>query len=58
MTLSGAEAHIETGEEVAVRAVDGKLLVTPVRFVRGRLPLTDLIASIPAGAPVHEGDEV
>jgi antitoxin MazE len=51
-----AEAHIEVGDEVEVRAVDGKLVVTPVRFVRGRLALADLVAAIPAGAPAHEVD--
>ncbi|MDF1521743.1 MAG: AbrB/MazE/SpoVT family DNA-binding domain-containing protein [Trueperaceae bacterium] len=51
-----AEAHIEVGDEVEVRAVDGKLVVTPVRFVRGRLALADLVAAIPAGTTVYEVD--
>lgn len=50
------EAHIEVGDEVKVRAVDGKLVVTPLRFVRGRLALADLVAAIPLGTPVHEVD--
>ena len=51
-----AEARIEVGDEVEVRAVDGKLVVTPLRFVRGRLALADLIAAIPPGTPAHEVD--
>ena len=51
-----AEAHIEVGDEVEVRAVDGKIVVTPLRFVRGRLALADLVAAIPAGPTVREVD--
>ena len=51
-----AEARIEVGDEVDVRAVDGRLVVTPVRFVRGKLALADLVAAIPAGTQVPEVD--
>ena len=51
-----AEANIEVGDEVEVRVVDGKVVVTPLRFVRGRLALADLVAAIPSGTPVREFD--
>jgi antitoxin MazE len=51
-----AEARIDVGDEVEVRAVDGKLIVTPVRFVRGRLALADLVAAMPKATEAAEVD--
>lgn len=51
-----SEARIEIGDEVEVRVVDGKIVVTPVRFVRGRLALADLVAAMPADGSVDEVD--
>ena len=60
-----AEARLEVGDVVDVRAVDGAIVVTKLRSRRGRIALEDLVAALPAaanrdemdwGAP--EGDEV
>lgn len=51
-----AEARIDVGDEVEVRAVDGKLVVTPVRLVRGRLALADLVVAMPGGTDAAEID--
>jgi len=60
-----AEARLEVGDVVDVRAVDGTLVVSRTRGRRGRVALEDLVAALPAaaahreldwGAP--EGDEV
>ena len=40
-------AHRVVGDAVDVRAVDGTLVVTPLRRVRGRLGLADLVAALP-----------
>lgn len=60
-----AAAKLEVGDAVDVRAVDGTLIVTPLRRVRGRLALADLVAAMPtdvANAEVPwgepEGDEI
>ena len=45
-----AAANLEIGAVVDVRAVDGTLLVTPLRRVRGRLDLAELVAAIPPDA--------
>ena len=58
-------ANLAVGDAVDVQAVDGNLVVTPVRRVRGRLALADLVAALPRDA-VHaevswgepEGDEL
>jgi antitoxin MazE len=60
-----AAANLEVGDAVDVRAVDGTLVVTPLRRVRGRLDLAELVAAIPREA-THaevpwgepEGDEL
>src|SRR6056297_3119929 len=58
-------AKLGVGDAVDVRAVDGTLIVTPLRRVRGRLALSDLVAAMPTrvantevpwGEP--EGDEI
>jgi len=41
------EAHVSVGDEVEVSADDGVILVTPVKRVRGRYDLQDLLAQIP-----------
>lgn len=51
-----AEARIDVGDEVEVRAVDGKLVVTPVHLVRGRLALADLVVAMPGGTDAAEID--
>jgi len=49
-----AEANLEIGDAVDVRAVDGSLVVTPLRRVRGRLDLADLVAAMPPDATSTE----
>jgi antitoxin MazE len=39
---------IEVGDEVDVKAVEGSLVVTPVRRVRGGVDLAELVREIPA----------
>jgi antitoxin MazE len=60
-----AEASLEVGDVVDVRAVDGAIVVTKLRNRRGRVALEDLVATLPAAASreevdwgVPEGDEV
>ncbi|MBW6457333.1 MAG: AbrB/MazE/SpoVT family DNA-binding domain-containing protein [Trueperaceae bacterium] len=60
-----ADARLQVGDVVDVRAVDGTLVVTRARSRRGRASLEDLVAALP-GAGQHgeadwgrpEGDEV
>ncbi len=42
------DADIEVGDSVSVTVRDGALVVTPVRRVRGRLDLGQLVREIPA----------
>jgi antitoxin MazE len=49
-----AAANMAVGDAVDVRAVDGTLIVTPLRRVRGRLDLADLVAALPEGATSTE----
>ena len=41
-------ASLSVGEEVDVDVRDGKIIVTPVQQVRGKLKLDDLVRQIPA----------
>ncbi len=43
-----SDAGMEVGDGVDVRARDGVLVVTPVRRVRGRVDLAQLVREIPA----------
>jgi antitoxin MazE len=43
-----ADVEIEVGDAVDVAARDGILVVTPVRRVRGRVALEQLVREIPA----------
>lgn len=47
---------IQVGDEVDVAAVDGALVVTPVRRVRGGVDLAQLVREIPADYPSSELD--
>lgn len=43
-----ADADIEVGDQVDITVHDGVLVVSPVRRVRGRLDLGELVREIPA----------
>lgn len=43
-----SDADIEVGDEVDITVREGALVVTPVRRVRGRLDLVQLVREIPA----------
>lgn len=43
-----SDADIEVGDSVDVTVFDGTLVVTPVRRVRGRLDLGQLVREIPS----------
>jgi antitoxin MazE len=60
-----SEAQLEVGDEIDVAVSDGKIILAPIRRVRGRLKLEELVSRIPDdfepgevdwGAP--EGKEV
>ena len=42
-------AHIDVGDVVDVAVQEGRIVVTPVRRVRGALDLEQLVAAIPRG---------
>ena len=50
-----AHAHIEVGDEVDVAVADGVIVIAPVKRIRGRHRLEDLLSQIP---PDHEAEEV
>lgn len=50
------EAAIQVGDEVTVVARDGAIIVTPVRLVRGKYRLEDLVSRIPEGYESEELD--
>lgn len=43
------DAGLSVGDAVDISLDDGSLVITPVRRVRGRLALEDLVAEIPEG---------
>ncbi|MCX7025325.1 MAG: AbrB/MazE/SpoVT family DNA-binding domain-containing protein [Spirochaetes bacterium] len=43
-----SDAHIDVGDAVDVAVRSGSLVVTPVRRIRGRLDLGELVSRIPA----------
>jgi antitoxin MazE len=49
-----AAANLKIGDLVDVRAVDGTLVVSPLRRVRGRFALADLVAAMPRDAASSE----
>jgi antitoxin MazE len=48
------EARISVGDEVNVSAKDGEIVIRPVRRIRGRLRLQDLVSRIPKNYKAHE----
>lgn len=50
------DAHISIGDDVDVTARDGLIVVAPVRRVRGRQNLKELVSRIPEGYKSEELD--
>jgi len=50
------EAQIELGDEVEIAVQDGKLVISPLKNVRNRYKLADLIKEIPADYKPEEID--
>ncbi|PJA51727.1 MAG: transcriptional regulator/antitoxin, MazE [Candidatus Marinimicrobia bacterium CG_4_9_14_3_um_filter_48_9] len=50
------EAQIELGDEVEIAVQDGKLVISPLKNVRNRYKLADLIKEIPADYEPEEID--
>ncbi len=50
------DADINVGDAVEVAVQDGALVVTPVRRVRGRVDLRDLVRCVPKGYTPGELD--
>ena len=51
-----ANASLEVGDEVDVSLQDGALVIKPVKKVRGRYRLEDLVAGIPGDYQPEEVD--
>lgn len=51
-----ADARIEVGDEVDVAVRDGVIVVSPVRRLRGKHQLEELVARIPANYRPDETD--
>jgi len=49
------EARISLGDEVDVSARDGVIVITPVRRIRGKQSLKDLVSRIPEN---YESEEI
>ena len=50
------DAHISVGEDVDVTARDGMIVIAPVRRVRGKHSLQELVSHIPKHYKVEEMD--
>jgi len=50
------DAHISVGDEVAVTARDGLIVVAPARRVRGKRSLKELVSRIPKNYQTKETD--
>jgi len=50
------DAHLEVGDEVDVVVRDGIIVIAPIRDIRGRYRLEDLVAQIPEDYQAIEVD--
>ena len=50
------DAHLSIGDSVNVTITDGLIVVAPVKCVRGKLSLTELVSRIPDDYKVEEID--
>jgi antitoxin MazE len=51
-----ADAQLEVGDEVDIGVKDGIMIVTPVKKIRGKYNLKDLVARIPENYQTGEVD--
>ena len=49
------DAHIAVGDDVDVTAKDGVIVISPVKSIRGKYNLSELVSRIPAG---YQNDEI
>lgn len=49
------DVHIEVGDDVEVSTRDGMIVISPIRRIRGRRSLENLVSLIPKD---HEPDEI
>ncbi len=49
------EAHINIGDEVQISVEDGRIIVEPVRVIRGKYTVEELVAQLPDD---HEPEEI
>lgn len=50
------DAHIAVGDDVDVEAKDGLIVIAPVRRIRGKRSLQELVSRIPKGYKAKELD--
>ena len=50
------DAHLSVGDEVEVSTKDGLIIIAPVRRIRGRRSLQELVSQIPEGYKAEEMD--
>jgi antitoxin MazE len=50
------DAHISVGDDVDVTTKDGLILIAPVRHIRGKRSLKELVSQIPQGYTAEEMD--
>ena len=50
------DAHLGVGDEVDIAARDGVIVIAPIRKIRGRYHLEDLVAQIPEDYHAGEVD--
>ena len=50
------EAHISVGDDVDVKTRDGLIVISPVRRVRGKRSLQELVSRMPKDYKVEETD--
>ena len=50
------EARISIGDDVDVSARDGVIVITPIRRIRGKQSLKDLVSRIPENYEIEEID--
>ena len=50
------EAQIDVGDEVQISVEDGRIIVEPVRKIRGKYTIEELVAQLPEEPQTEEAD--